>query len=409
VQKEARGEVVAVIKLTRFFPLPIKPTPSRFSTLQRLLAPFAITLCFLTSPTLSSVLPEDRADVLYHSYDGGGVTISGPSILVRKGFKEKYSASANYYVDKVSSASIDVVSTASKYTEERTEYSVGIDYLENKTTLSSGFGNSSENDYEAETFFFNFSQDFFGDLSTLSLGFSQGSDDVMKTGDANFLEHVDRKNYKLSLTQIISKNFIANLSFETITDQGFLNNPYRSVRFLTVPNGTNHDYQNEQYPNTRTSDAFALKGIYYLPYRAALKMEYRYFSDSWDIKANTFGVEYRHPFKNHWLAEFRVRQYSQNKADFYSDLFDFKNAQEFLARDKELSTFSSLTLGATLSYERKITHQRFIDRTSVTLGYDYISFDYDNFREINLLLDSGTEPLYSFSANVIRFYFSAWY
>ena len=56
----------------------------------------------------AGVLPEDRADVLLHSYDGGGVTIQGPSLLVRKQFAQKFSVSANHYVDKVSSASIDV-------------------------------------------------------------------------------------------------------------------------------------------------------------------------------------------------------------------------------------------------------------------------------------------------------------
>ena len=59
--------------------------------------------------------------MLYHRYDGGGVTIHGPSVLVRKKMAEKYSVSANYYVDMVTSASIDVeVSGASEYKEERT-------------------------------------------------------------------------------------------------------------------------------------------------------------------------------------------------------------------------------------------------------------------------------------------------
>ena len=54
------------------------------------------------------MLPYDRADVLYHRYDGGGVTIDGPSLLVRKKFAEKYGVTANLYIDMVSSASIDV-------------------------------------------------------------------------------------------------------------------------------------------------------------------------------------------------------------------------------------------------------------------------------------------------------------
>ena len=59
----------------------------------------------------AGVLPEDRTDALYHSYDGGGVTINGPSVLFRKEFLKDFSFSANYYVDMVSSASIDVITT----------------------------------------------------------------------------------------------------------------------------------------------------------------------------------------------------------------------------------------------------------------------------------------------------------
>ena len=35
-------------------------------------------LLALTGNALAGVLPEDRADVLYHLYDGGGVEIDGP-------------------------------------------------------------------------------------------------------------------------------------------------------------------------------------------------------------------------------------------------------------------------------------------------------------------------------------------
>ena len=68
---------------------------------------------FWATSAFAGVLPEDRADVLYHRYQGGGVTIQGPSVLVRKKFGEKFAATANYYMDFVSSASIDVKSTGS--------------------------------------------------------------------------------------------------------------------------------------------------------------------------------------------------------------------------------------------------------------------------------------------------------
>ena len=135
----------------------------------------------------AGVLPEDRADVLLHSYDGGGVTIQGPSVLVRKQFAQKFSVSANHYVDRVQSASIDVVTTASPYEEERTQQSVGLDYLHDRWMMNVGFTNSDENDYTAETFSFGISQDIFGDLTTVSLGYSLGDDTVRRRGDASFV------------------------------------------------------------------------------------------------------------------------------------------------------------------------------------------------------------------------------
>ena len=83
----------------------------------------------------AGVLPDERADALYHSYDGGGVEIDGPSILVLKKVGETVALSGNYYVDSISSASIDVVTTASKYTETRTEMSGGVDYLHGNSVI----------------------------------------------------------------------------------------------------------------------------------------------------------------------------------------------------------------------------------------------------------------------------------
>src|SRR6187431_3361244 len=70
-------------------------------------------------PVAAAVLPDERVDILEHQYEGGGIKVSGPSILVRKDIGRSVSVSANYYVDLVSSASIDVHSSGSRYSEER--------------------------------------------------------------------------------------------------------------------------------------------------------------------------------------------------------------------------------------------------------------------------------------------------
>ena len=356
------------------------------------------------------VLPEDRADLLLHSYEGGGVTIQGPSLLVQKQFAQKFSASANYYVDKVSSASIDVITTASPYKEERTQYSVGLDYLHDRWLMNIGFVNSEENDYLAKTFSFGISQDLFGDLTTISLGYSLGDDQVGRRGDPTFSDTVRRQSYRLGLSQILTKNLLLGLSFETITDEGFLNNPYRSVRYLDPTSPLGYSYEREVYPRTKTSDAAAIRLRYYLPWRAAISGEFRKYSDTWDVKADTFELGYTQPIKDGWLLETKLRSYSQTKADFFGDLFPTAGYQNFMARDKELSGFDSQSLRLGLTYDIVRGGWKFVDRGTLNLIYDHIQFNYADFRDLRETGGVvGQEPLYSFDANVFQLFVSFWF
>ena len=52
-----------------------------------------IALFGFCQAAFAGVLPEDRTDLLYHSFVGGGVEIDGPSILVRKSIGSKPSES----------------------------------------------------------------------------------------------------------------------------------------------------------------------------------------------------------------------------------------------------------------------------------------------------------------------------
>ena len=372
----------------------------------------------------AGTLPEDRADALFHRFEGGGVTIQGPSILVRKTLAEKYSFTANYYTDLVTSASIDVqVSGASEYKEERNQYSVGFDLLRGKSTYSLSFTDSDEDDYQSKTVGFGISHDMFGDLTTVSFGYSRGDDVVRRSAgpmlDPNFRRDVDRRSYRVGLSQILTKNLVTSLGLEVITDEGFLNNPYRSYRFLDPDDNTQFALAAEQYPNTRTSNAIAVNGRYFLPYRAAVQFGYRYFTDTWGIRADTGEIGYVQPLKGKpWTLQGRLRYYSQQHADFYSDLFMRMNQQNFLARDKELSSFTSRTLSLGGSYEFKTDRFKFIKKGTVNLFLDFIQFEYDDFRDARFSMlptddpnfrAAGTEPLYSFDATVYQLFVSIWF
>ncbi len=405
-----------------------------FLNARYLLQLFSLMLLANIAAVNATILPDERVDVLEHLYDGGGVEVSGPSVLVRKSIGSTVSVKANYYVDMVSSASIDVqysksatdlLSGASKYSEERLEKSIGVEYIHDRTTFNLGYTTSEENDYNAETTSASVSQSFFGDLTTLSLGLSFGQDLVgknlnSKPDPAFRLLEKDRRKYSFGLSQILTKNLIVDVSFESGSDHctnalendTCLNNPQRQVRYKS--NSTKgFDWQSEVYPLTHNTDAVGLRAIYHLPYRASIRGDVRSFVDSWGVKAKNAELRYTQEVYKDVLVELKYRVYSQTKADFYEDLFPFRNAQKFLARDKELSQFASTSIGLGVTYKMPWAIPGF-EKSTANFYWDHMKIDYDDFRDFNNFMklkdfEEGDENLYSLDADVIRFYIAFWF
>ena len=364
----------------------------------------------LAGPAVAGVLPEDRTDALYHRYVGGGVEIDGPSILVRKQVGKSVSLIGNYYVDYVSSASIDVVTTASPYTEEREQYSLGMDYLRGNTTMRVNYISSTESDFDSTTYAFSVSQDMFGDLTTLTLGYAYGEDVVGRSDDLTFSRDNRRQIYSVGVSQILTRNLITALNFETATDEGFLNNPYRSVRYFDPNVASGFSFEPELYPATRTSNAVGVRARYFLPYRAAVELEYRFFTDTWDILGNTVALTYVHPW-GPFTFTVKGRYHDQTGAHFYRDLFPRSQATNFRGRDKELSELTSYSLKLKASYQFVDENKgwSFVKKATVTASLDMLSIDYHDFSDLRAGAPIGSEPLYQLDANVFQIFVSFWY
>jgi len=349
-------------------------------------------------PVMAAVLPDDRTDLMYHYYKGGDVTVRGPALLVRKSAGDSVSVSGRYYMDSISSASPDVVSGGSPYKDKREEFGLGVDVLHGNSLISAFLSSSKENDYLADTFSLNVSHELFGGLTTVNMGYSQGQDVVQRV-DTSFESGVDRYNFRLGLSQVLSKSLLLGLSYEGIAEDGYLRNPYRSVRILGA-------FSEEIYPGTRDSQALALRLVKGFsadsrPVGSSLRGEYRYFRDNWGIRSNTLGLAYQRYLGAGWQGELHYRYYQQSAASFYSD--NFTTEMNYMARDKELSTFHSHSIGLKWSWSFLRQRLLFLERASLNLAHDYISFSYDDYTNVR------TGQLYSFGANVLQLYISAWY
>jgi len=335
-------------------------------------------------------LPEDRADAMFHVYDGGGVKATGPALLVRKKLADRVSLSGSYYIDKVSNASIDVVTTASPYKESRKEYILGADYVVRDAQVTLSTSKSTEPDYVAAGTNLDVTQEVFGGLTSVSVGFTRAVDQVGKHNDPSFADSARHWAYRVGLTQILTPRWLMSANFEALSDDGYLGSPYRAaiVRGAAIP---------ERNPRTRSARAIKFRSINDLGSRSSLRTEYRYYYDTWDIRAHTAEVGYSRYFGDAWLADGFLRYHAQSKALFYSD-----NAQTeaaYVSRNRQLGTFNDVGLGGKVSYSIKQVPGQYDIKANAS--YELLRFKFKDFTDIR------TGELYGYKAHVLQFFVSA--
>ncbi|HMD75149.1 MAG TPA: DUF3570 domain-containing protein [Steroidobacteraceae bacterium] len=395
----------------------------QMTRLCRLLVPLAALAAALARTASADVLPDDRADLFYSKYSGGGMDITGESVSARKKFTENLALDYSYFIDKVSGASVDVLSQASVIKDERKQNSVTATIVHDKTTYALSFSNSIERDYISNTPHASLSQDMFGDLTTITLGFGRTRDKVGENNGTAFvpnvawLGHAESRSYELGLSQILTRNWIASLNLNVIADDGYLSNPYRAIRYKDPTAAKGYSLGSQVYPDTRTSTAVELRTKYYLPFRAAVSLSYRYFRDTWSIVGNTFEFDYTQPISNMWILEGRIRYYQQTRASFYSDLFAYINEYNYEGRDKDLAASKNYTFGAKATYAFLPEGWKIFKRATFTIDLSEVRFKYLDFTNIKNFNDTpaggsyapGAEPLYHFNAFIGQAYLSMFF
>ena len=346
------------------------------------------------APAHAAVLPDDHAEALLHSYDGGGVKADGPAFLVRKSIADRVSLTGQYYVDAVSNASIDVVTTASPFKETRTAWTLGADLLARDALVSLSMDRSTEPDYVADTVGADVSQDVFAGLTTVSLGFTRGHDDVGKK-TIGFFDTATHWQYRAGVTQILTPHWLASANVELVSDDGYLGSPYRAALVFgaTVP---------ERVPRTRTGRAIKLRSLGEVGEagnHTALRVECRHYWDTWDIHADTLDLAASRYLGEQWLAELSLRYYKQGKALFYSNNADVET--EYITRNRQLGTFNDLSFGFKATYSFGGSAAKY--GTKLTGAYQLMQFHYSDFTDVR------TGQLYSHRANVLQLYVSANY
>ena len=341
-------------------------------------------------------LPEERADFGFNFYNGDGLKVDGPVLLVRKNIMERYSISAKYKEDNISGASVDVRSQASAYSETREEISLGGQAIVDNSIFSLSSTVSDEPDYESKSIEFAVSHYFLDDLFTLNLGYNRGWDTVGQV-DTNLDEPVDRQVFNFGISNVFNKQSLLSLNYQVSFEEGRLDNPYRGA----ILQGANVP---EKYPETRVGHSLSADALYYHQTNTVSRFYYRYFTDSWAVSSNTFNFTYVTPVKYvgpELILESHLRFYDQSGASFYYD--NAASATRYIARDKELSDFNTIEIGAVSHYDLKKWNKKYFNQVVASFGYTAIFFEYTNFTDLS------EDQLLNFRADLLQIYITARY
>ncbi|MBL8334688.1 MAG: DUF3570 domain-containing protein [Rubrivivax sp.] len=350
----------------------------------------ALVALLAVAPAKAVELPGDRAEALLHAYDGGGIRAVGPALLVRKTMKDRVAFTGQIYVDMVSNASVDVVSTASPFRETRTAVDLGVETVWREALLKLAVGQSSEPDYRARSLAVDLSQDFFGGMSTLALGFTRGADDVGKKGVTGPVDRATHWQHRVGLTQVLGPRWLASLNLEALADHGLLGSPYRAARVFgaAVP---------ERLPRTRSARALRLGTQADLErLGGVLRGEWRLYRDTWGVQAHTLELGHARDWRPQGWPPMQVdaalRLHRQRAALFYSD--DAASETRYVTRNRQLSSFGNWGLAAKARVE--LPRPAGSARWWLLGSYEFKRFSYRDFT------DPRTGQAYAHNAHVLQ-------
>jgi hypothetical protein len=295
--------------------------------------------------------------------DNNHTTVLSPAVGVSQELGAGFNLSAGWAADAVSSASVDIVSNATKHIEEvRNEYRGGLSFTRGDTSAGVTYIYSREPDYRSSVFGGSFKQDFAQRNASLTLAYSINLDDIGRHGDPQFAGHQRVHSANVAFSQILTKRTLGQLSYAFIYHDGFQSSPYRYVPIYGggpgspppitpagVPQSSPTQSVLETDPMQRVRHSFVLRIAQLLGAETSLQADYRFYFDDWGINSHTIGLMFFWPISPRWLLRVRNRVYAQASDAYFYQPF-YTQVRRFVTFDRELSRYINELVGLKLHY-----------------------------------------------------------
>lgn len=276
----------------------------------------------------------------------------------RKQRKNKFNLSVG--VDHYTSASSDMIdlkaNSSASHADTRIYPSLQWS-RENESKGSTIFGGlsfSTEFDYQSYGINIGFAQKTANRMGEFTAKFQTYLDQVklvtpieLRTGTPTDREHEnygtsERNTFALSLaySQIINQNFQVEFLTDAVQQTGFLSLPFHRVYF------TDGSVHQEALPDKRFKLPLGVRANYFLGDRFIFRTYYRYYTDSWGVRSNTFNIETPVKISPFVSVNPFYRYYSQKGTKYFAPYEQHTAFDDYYTSNYDLSTFNSNFYGA---------------------------------------------------------------
>jgi hypothetical protein len=298
---------------------------------------------------LAQDIPENELDARINTYfDNFKVTVIYPQVTLTKKLSNSTSVSARYLSDIISSASMrmnfpvdGITSATTKKTggadntpdEWRHEFGLSFTQKISEGIFSLSGNYSTEHDYSSKTFLGSIAYPFAKKNTVLQIRFLKSLDKVfpqVRTWTR------DRNTWELSgsVTQILSKNIIAQIDASYIDVNGYMLDGYQVIRII-ADSSIYNTYEPVE-PDRRFRRAIGIRTNIGVTKTLSLQLGYRYYWDSWDIKSNTISATIGKKFSDIFSGTLELRHYFQTKAFFFKPVY--VSIEQYMTVDQKLNS-----------------------------------------------------------------------
>jgi len=271
-----------------------------------------------------------------------------PSIAVTAPVASDWAIEGTLTADDVSGASPryhTAISGASHMHDERKAGDVAATRYFRRGTLTAGAAYSTEHDYVSRALSLNGTVSSEDNNTTWAFGLAGSRDSINPVNRVVADEHKRTVSVLAGVTRVLTPNDIGQLTLTRTNGSGYYNDPYKLF---------------DNRPRSRGENTVLLRWNHFVDATGGTtRLGYRYFSDSYRIRAHTLSAEYVQPLAGGWSLVPELRLYSQSAAYFYYDpVYDaalgapfppgFANGADpnrLTSPDQRLSGFGAVTAG----------------------------------------------------------------